>query len=156
MVEHDESIIRSADHIIDMGPGAGEFGGSIITEGNLSKIIKSKKSITGAYLSNKIVINNHKNRKQNKSKYIKINKAAENNLQNVDVKIPLGLFVVVTGVSGSGKSTLVNEIIYKAIAQKINRSKQKPGKFESIEGIDNIDKIINIDQSPIGLSLIHI
>ena len=150
VVEHDESIIRSADHIIDMGPGAGEFGGSIITEGNLSKIIKSKKSITGAYLSNKIVINNHKNRKQNKSKYIKINKAAENNLQNVDVKIPLGLFVVVTGVSGSGKSTLVNEIIYKAIAQKINRSKQKPGKFESIEGIDNIDKIINIDQSPIG------
>ena len=150
VVEHDESIIRSADHIIDMGPGAGEFGGSIITEGNLSKIIKSKQSITGAYLSNKIVINNHKNRKQNKSKYIKINKAAENNLQNVDVKIPLGLFVVITGVSGSGKSTLVNEIIYKAIAQKINRSKQKPGKFESIEGIDNIDKIINIDQSPIG------
>jgi excinuclease ABC subunit A len=150
VVEHDESIIRSADHIIDMGPGAGEFGGSIITQGNLNKIINSKKSLTGAYLSNKIIINNFKDRKENKSKFLKIIKASENNLQNISIKIPLGLFVVVTGVSGSGKSTLVNEIIYKAVAQKINKAKNKPGSHESIEGIENIDKIINIDQSPIG------
>ena len=150
VVEHDESIIRSADHIIDMGPGAGEFGGDIIIQGSLNQIIKSKKSITGAYLSNKLIIDNHKNRKQNRSKYIKINNASENNLRNITLKIPIGLFVVVSGVSGSGKSTLVNEIIYKALAQKINRSKHKPGQFKSIEGSENIDKIINIDQSPIG------
>ena len=150
IVEHDEAVIRSADYIIDMGPGAGESGGKIIAKGTLKNIIKSSKSITGAYLSHKKIIDNSKNRNLTNEKYIKVYGASENNLDNIDVKIPLGLFVAITGVSGSGKSTLVNEILYKSIAQKINKSKNPPGKFKSIDGIELIDKIVNIDQSPIG------
>ena len=150
IVEHDEAVIRSADYIIDMGPGAGESGGKIIAKGTLKNIIKSSKSITGAYLSHKKIIDNSKNRNLTSEKYIKVYGASENNLDNIDVKIPLGLFVAITGVSGSGKSTLVNEILYKSIAQKINKSKNPPGKFKSIDGIELIDKIVNIDQSPIG------
>ena len=130
IVEHDEAVIRSADYIIDMGPGAGESGGKIIAKGTLKNIIKSSKSITGAYLSHKKIIDNSKNRNLTSEKYIKVYGASENNLDNIDVKIPLGLFVAITGVSGSGKST--------------------PGKFKSIDGIELIDKIVNIDQSPIG------
>ena len=150
IVEHDESIMRSADHIIDLGPGAGEYGGNIIAEGNIKSIEKNKESITGNYLSGIKKISTTKNRRSGNKKKIRILGANENNLQNISVDIPLGCFISITGVSGSGKSTLINEILSKKLSNHFYKSKEQPGKHISIEGIENIDKIINIDQSPIG------
>ena len=150
IVEHDESIMRSADHIIDLGPGAGEYGGNIIAEGDIKSIEKNNESITGNYLSGIKKISTTKNRRSGNKKKITILGANENNLQNISVDIPLGCFISITGVSGSGKSTLINEILSKKLSNYFYKSKEQPGKHISIEGIQNIDKIINIDQSPIG------
>ncbi|MFH1846152.1 MAG: excinuclease ABC subunit UvrA [Candidatus Omnitrophota bacterium] len=151
VVEHDEATIRKADHIIDLGPGAGEHGGKIVAQGRLDDVLKSKDSLTGKYLRGDIKIKiSEKRRVCSKSKSIKIIGAAEHNLKGIDVSIPLGVFNCVTGVSGSGKSTLVDEVLYRALARKLYRSKEKPGKHEKINGINNIDKVIVIDQSPIG------
>ena len=151
VVEHDEDTMYAADQIIDIGPGAGVHGGKIMAQGTAEEIKQVEASITGQYLSGRKKIEvPKKRRKQIKGKVIEIKGAEENNLKNIDVKFPLGLFTCVTGVSGSGKSTLINEILYKTIAQKINHSSEKPGKCKEIKGIENIDKIINIDQSPIG------
>jgi len=150
VVEHDEETMYEADQIIDIGPGAGIHGGNIIAQGNIEEIKKVKNSITGQYLSGdkKILVPN-KRRKPN-GKHLQIIGANENNLKNLDVKIPLGLFNCITGVSGSGKSTLINEVLYKYLAKNINGANEKPGKCKEIVGMQNIDKIINIDQSPIG------
>ena len=150
VVEHDEDTIRQADHIIDMGPGAGEHGGEIIAQGPIKDILKNSNSITGKYLSGNLEIEIPEERRKSNGNYIKIEGAKENNLKNVDIKIPLGVFVCVTGVSGSGKSTLINEILYKAVSSKLYRSKAKPGRHNKIEGLEHIDKIIDINQSPIG------
>ena len=150
VVEHDEDTIRAADFIADIGPGAGEHGGEVVAAGTLSDIINCERSITGQYLSGKKSIPVPSKRRKECNKYIEVCKACENNLKNIDVKFPLGLFDCVTGVSGSGKSTLVNEILYKGLNKKINGSKQNPGRYKEILGSENIDKIINIDQSPIG------
>ncbi|HZX47138.1 MAG TPA: excinuclease ABC subunit UvrA [Clostridia bacterium] len=150
VVEHDEETIRSADHIVDIGPGAGIHGGRIVAEGTLDDILECKDSITGQYLRGDREIPLPQARRKPNGKHVVIRGAAENNLKNLDVVFPLGVFVCVTGVSGSGKSTLVNEILYKGIAHKLYNTKAKPGKHDRIEGIENIDKIIDIDQSPIG------
>ena len=151
VVEHDEDTMYAADQIIDIGPGAGIHGGNIIAQGTAKEIMKVNDSITGQYLSGKKKIPvPKKRRKINKTKVIEVQGAKENNLKNMTVKFPLGVFNCVTGVSGSGKSTLVNEVLYKTIAKEINRSNEKPGKCKNVKGIQNIDKIINIDQSPIG------
>ncbi len=151
VVEHDETTIKRADHIVDLGPGAGEHGGRIIASGTLDDILQCKESLTGQYLSGKLKIAIPKNRKTpDPKKYLTIVGASEHNLKNIDVKIPLGLFVCVTGVSGSGKSTLIDEILYRALAKRLYKSKDKPGKHKRLEGVDNIDKVIVIDQSPIG------
>lgn len=151
VVEHDEEIMHHCDEIIDIGPGAGIHGGHLVVQGNINKIMKCKKSITGDYLSGRKKIPlKDEYRKTDKDNVLKVIGASENNLKNIDVEVPLGEFVTVTGVSGSGKSTLVNEIIYKSLAQKINKSKYKPGKRKAVEGIENIDKVVVIDQSPIG------
>lgn len=150
VVEHDEATIRQADYIVDIGPGAGESGGKIVAKGGLETIIKATNSITGQYLTGEQRIEIPKTRKIPKNKWLIVEGAKENNLKNIQVKIPLGLFVGITGVSGSGKSTLVNEIIYKAIARKLHGSYELPGKHKNIKGLENIDKIIIIDQSPIG------
>ncbi|MDD2573528.1 MAG: excinuclease ABC subunit UvrA [Bacillota bacterium] len=150
VVEHDEETIRAADHILDIGPGAGIHGGRVIAEGTLEDILACKDSITGQYLRGDKEIAIPGTRRKPNGKHIIIRGAAENNLKNLDVDFPLGVFVCVTGVSGSGKSTLVNEILYKGIAQRLYRTRAKPGKHKDIEGIENIDKIIDIDQSPIG------
>ena len=151
VVEHDEDTMYAADEIIDIGPGAGEHGGKIMAQGTAKEIMKVEKSITGKYLSGKKQIKvPKKRRKMNKSKVIEVQGATQNNLKNIDVKFPLGLFTCVTGVSGSGKSTLVNEVLYKSVAKQINKSNGKPGKCRAVKGINNIDKIIDIDQSPIG------
>ena len=149
VVEHDEDTMMAADHIVDIGPGAGEHGGTIVAEGTAEEIMANPDSITGAYLSRKITIPVPENRKEPKG-WLKVVGAAENNLKNIDVDIPLGVMTCVTGVSGSGKSSLVNEIIYKSLAKKLNRAKTIPGKHKGIEGVEQLDKIINIDQSPIG------
>ena len=151
VVEHDEDTMYAADQIIDIGPGAGVHGGNVMAQGTAEEIKKIKDSITGQYLSGtkKIEIPK-KRRKAEKGKYIEVIGAQENNLKNINVKFPLGVFNCVTGVSGSGKSTLVNEVLYKAIAKELHDSHVKPGKCKEIKGLDNIDKIINIDQSPIG------
>ena len=149
VVEHDEDTMMAADHIVDIGPGAGEHGGMVVAEGKAEEIMANPDSITGAYLSRKITIPVPEVRKEPKG-WLKVIGAAENNLKNIDVEIPLGVMTCVTGVSGSGKSSLVNEIIYKALAKKLNRAKTIPGKHAAIEGIEQLDKIINIDQSPIG------
>ena len=140
----------AADEIVDIGPGAGVHGGNIIAQGTAEDIKKAKDSITGKYLSGKEKIKLPKKRRKSNGKCIEIVKAKENNLKELSVKIPLGVFNCVTGVSGSGKSTLVNEVLYKYLAKEINGSTEKPGKCAKIKGIENIDKIINIDQSPIG------
>ena len=151
VVEHDEDTMYAADEIIDIGPGAGVHGGNIMAQGTAEEIKKVENSITGQYLSGRKKIEVPKvRRKAVKSKSIEVKGAVEHNLKNIDVKFPLGVFTCVTGVSGSGKSTLVNEILYKTVAQKLNGANEKPGKCKSVKGIENIDKIINIDQSPIG------
>ena len=150
VVEHDEETMLSADYIVDIGPGAGEHGGKIIAQGSPEDIMNSDESITGRYLSRKDFIPVKEERRPGNGKFITVKGARENNLKNVDVDIPLGLFTCVTGVSGSGKSSLVNEVIYKGLSTKINKKYMHPGKHDSIEGIENIDKIIRIDQTPIG------
>ena len=150
VVEHDEDTMYAADQIIDIGPGAGVHGGNVMAQGTAEEIKQVEGSITGDYLSGRKKIHVPKKRRKGNKKNIEIVNATENNLKNISVKIPLGTFTCVTGVSGSGKSTLVNEVLYKNIAQKLNGASEKPGKCKTIKGIDNIDKIINIDQSPIG------
>ena len=151
VVEHDEDTMIAADHIIDMGPAAGVHGGEVIAEGTVEDIVANDKSITGQYLSGrKSIAIPKKRRKPVKTEHIEIIGARENNLKNVNVKINLGLFTCVTGVSGSGKSSLINEVLYKSLASSLNRAKIKPGKHKDIKGIEKLDKVINIDQSPIG------
>ncbi|MBQ9985314.1 MAG: excinuclease ABC subunit UvrA [Oscillospiraceae bacterium] len=150
VVEHDEDTMRAADFIVDVGPGAGVHGGEIVAAGSISDIIAEKSSITGQYLSGKKKIPVPTERRKGNGKSIRIIGASENNLKNIDVEIPLGKFTCITGVSGSGKSSLTNEILYKYLAAKLNGAKTHPGKFEKFEGIEYLDKIIDIDQSPIG------
>lgn len=150
VVEHDEDTMREADWLIDIGPGAGVFGGEVVASGTPDQVAKNKKSITGQYLSGKRQIPVPLERRVGNGRFIEVIGAKENNLQDVTVRFPLGKFVAVTGVSGSGKSTLVNSILKKAIAQKLNRNSDKPGKFKSISGIEHVDRLIDIDQSPIG------
>ena len=149
VVEHDEDTMLAADYIVDIGPGAGEHGGEVVAVGNAQEIMENPKSITGAYLSGKIKIPVPEERRK-PSGFLKVVGAAENNLKNIDVKFPLGVMTCVTGVSGSGKSSLVNEILYKRLAHDLNRARTIPGKHKRIEGLDQVDKVINIDQSPIG------
>ncbi|HDE3762421.1 TPA: excinuclease ABC subunit UvrA [Staphylococcus aureus] len=150
VVEHDDDTMRAADYLVDIGPGAGEHGGQIVSSGTPQKVMKDKKSLTGQYLSGKKRIEVPEYRRPASDRKISIRGARSNNLKGVDVDIPLSIMTVVTGVSGSGKSSLVNEVLYKSLAQKINKSKVKPGLYDEIEGIDQLDKIIDIDQSPIG------
>ena len=150
VVEHDEDTMREADWLIDVGPGAGVFGGEIVAAGTPEQVAKSKKSITGQYLSGKREIPVPLERRVGNGRFIEVTGAREHNLQNITARFPLGKFIAVTGVSGSGKSTLVNSILKKAIAQKLNRNSDKPGKFKNISGIEHIDRLIDIDQSPIG------
>ncbi|NCB80345.1 MAG: excinuclease ABC subunit UvrA [Bacilli bacterium] len=150
VVEHDEDTMREADWLIDIGPGAGVFGGEVVASGTPDQVAKNKKSITGQYLSGKRQIPVPLERRVGNGRFLEVIGAKENNLQDVTVRFPLGKFVAVTGVSGSGKSTLVNSILKKAIAQKLNRNSDKPGKFKSISGIEHVDRLIDIDQSPIG------
>lgn len=149
VVEHDEDTMLAADYVVDIGPGAGEHGGEVVAKGTAKEIMKNKNSITGKYLSGKLRVPVPEKRRK-PTGYLKIKGAKENNLKNINVKIPLGVFTCVTGVSGSGKSSLVNEIIYKSLARELNRARTIPGKFREIEGIEQLDKVINIDQSPIG------
>ena len=150
VVEHDEDTMYAADQIIDIGPGAGVHGGNVIAQGTAEEIKQVEGSITGDYLSGRKRIHVPKNRRKGNKKSIEIVGATENNLKNISVKFPLGVFTCVTGVSGSGKSTLINEVLYKNIAQQLNGASEKPGKCKQVKGLSNIDKIINIDQSPIG------
>jgi len=150
IVEHDEAMMRAADHIIDMGPGAGEHGGWIVTTGTLPDIMNCKESITGQYLSGVKQIPLPPKRRSGSGEEIVIKGAKQNNLKNIDVHIPLGKFVCITGVSGSGKSTLIDEIMYKKLAQLFYRSRERAGNCDAIIGVEHIDKVVNIDQSPIG------
>ena len=150
VVEHDEDTMREADYLIDVGPGAGVFGGEIVAAGTPKQVARNSKSITGQYLSGKRKIPVPTERRSGNGRSIKITGASENNLQDITVRFPLGKFIAVTGVSGSGKSTLINGILKKAIAQKLNRNSEKPGKYKTIQGIEHIDRLIDIDQSPIG------
>lgn len=150
VVEHDEDTMRQADWLIDVGPGAGDFGGQIVAFGRPEDVAKNKKSITGQYLSGAKEIPVPLERRKGNGRVLRVKGATENNLQNIDVTFPLGKFIAVTGVSGSGKSTLVNSILKKAVAQKLNRNSAKPGKHKVLEGIENIERLIDIDQSPIG------
>ena len=149
VVEHDEDTMLAADYIVDIGPGAGEHGGEVVAVGTAQQIMKNRKSITGAYLSGKRRIPVPETRRV-PTGYLTVRGAAENNLKNIDVKIPLGVMTCVTGVSGSGKSSLVNEILYKHLARALNRARTIPGKHQGIEGVEQLDKVIDIDQSPIG------
>nr|WP_288563724.1 excinuclease ABC subunit UvrA [uncultured Romboutsia sp.] len=150
VVEHDEDTMRECDYIVDIGPGAGVHGGQIVAQGTLEEILDNPNSITGQYLSGKKEIQIPEITREGNGNFIEIVKANENNLKNINVKFLLGKFTCITGVSGSGKSTLINDILYKGIASKINKLRDRPGKHKEIKGIENIDKIINIDQSPIG------
>ena len=150
VVEHDEDTMRACDYLVDIGPGAGDAGGEIIAAGTPEEVMKNEKSITGQYLSGKKKIEVPKNRRKGIKKYLKIKGAEEHNLKNIDVDIPLGTFTCVTGVSGSGKSSLITEILCKAISKELYKSKEKPGKYKKILGIENIDKIVVISQNPIG------
>ncbi len=150
VVEHDEDTIRAADYVVDIGPGAGVHGGEVVYSGNVEGLLKCKKSITGQYLSGKKKIEIPEKRREGNGEKLIIRNASENNLKHIDVEIPLGEFVCVTGVSGSGKSSLINEILYKKLANELNNAKKSVGKVDDIEGIENLDKVIDIDQSPIG------
>ena len=150
VVEHDEDTMRAADYLIDIGPGAGENGGQVIAAGTPKQVEKKRNSLTGQYLSGKKYIAIPNERRKGNGKKIEVKGASENNLKNIDVSFPLGEFIAVTGVSGSGKSTLVNMILKRALAQKLNHNSEKPGKYQRIEGVENIEKIIDIDQTPIG------
>ena len=150
VVEHDEDTMYAADHIIDIGPGAGEHGGEVVAEGTAAEIMKNPASITGQYLSRKQFIPVPAERRRGNGYFLEIVGATENNLKDVNVKFPLGTLTLVTGVSGSGKSTLVNEILYRGVASRLYRAKGKPGKHKKIKGLEHIDKVINIDQQPIG------
>ena len=150
VVEHDEDTMRESDYIVDIGPYAGEHGGEVVFAGEYKDILKCERSITGAFLSGREKIEVPAERREGSGEFLTIRGAKENNLKNIDVTIPLGCFVCVTGVSGSGKSSLVNEILYKTLARDLNRAKLKPGKCDEITGLENLDKVINIDQSPIG------
>lgn len=150
VVEHDEDTMRAADYLVDVGPGAGVHGGEIVAAGTVDDIIKSERSVTGQYLSGKMKIPVPPQRRKQDGRFLTIHGAAENNLKNIDVNIPIGLFTCVTGVSGSGKSSLVNEIIYKHLVAKLNRARVRSGKFDQVTGLEFLDKVIDIDQSPIG------
>ena len=150
VVEHDTDTMLASDYLVDIGPGAGDKGGYIVAQGTPKEVMNNEKSITGQYLSGKISIEVPKKRRKGNKKYLKIKGAKENNLKNIDVDIPLGTLTLITGVSGSGKSTLINEILSKAVYQKIYKSKEKPGKHDKILGIDNLDKVVAISQNPIG------
>ena len=149
VVEHDEEVIRNSDWIVDLGPGAGVHGGNVVFEGTIDQILNGHKSITGTYLKDKSLIKLENKKRTQEGKLVVIG-ASENNLKNIDVEFPLGLFITITGVSGSGKSTLTNEILLKALSAHFYKSNERPGKHNKIEGIENIDKVIAIDQSPIG------
>ena len=149
VVEHDEDTMRAADCIVDIGPGAGEHGGQLVAMGTAEDLMKNEDSITGAYLSGKLKIPIPLERRK-PTGFLTVKGAAENNLKNIDVKIPLGIMTCITGVSGSGKSSLINEILYKRLARDLNRARVIPGKHKDILGTDQLDKVINIDQSPIG------
>lgn len=163
VVEHDEDTIKRADHIIDIGPGAGEHGGEVISQGKLNRIIDEENSLTGKYLSGKIqitkelikrsvdrIVKRHERKNNNSGKKLELFGVTHHNLKNINVEFPLNKFIAVTGVSGSGKSSLINDVLYRALAKEINRSQKTPGKYESLIGLENIDKIVSIDQSPIG------
>ena len=151
VIEHDEETMRLADHIIDLGPGAGQRGGYLVAEGSVADIIKNRQSLTGRYLSGQLKIGYRSTRRKQTGNYLTVRGASENNLKNINVRLPIGgQFISVTGVSGSGKSTLVHEILYKTLAHRLNKAWEKPGKFQEIEGVEYLDKAILIDQSPIG------
>ncbi|HEY9578047.1 MAG TPA: excinuclease ABC subunit UvrA, partial [Pseudobacillus sp.] len=150
VVEHDEDTMMAADYLIDVGPGAGVHGGQIVSAGTPEEVMNDPASLTGQYLSGKKFIPLPAERRQPDGRWVEVTGAKENNLRNVKAKFPLGMFIAVTGVSGSGKSTLINDILHKTLAQKLQRSKQKPGKHGTIKGIEHLDKVIDIDQSPIG------
>ena len=150
VVEHDEDTMRAADYIVDVGPGAGIHGGEIVAAGSVDDLIAEPRSITGQYLSGKKKIPVPAERRTGNGNFLRVYGAAENNLKNIDVEIPLGTFTCVTGVSGSGKSSLVNEIIHKKLASALNHARMRPGKFRAIEGLEHLDKVVAIDQSPIG------
>jgi excinuclease ABC subunit A len=152
VVEHDEETIRRADYVIDLGPGAGRHGGSLVAQGTPTEIMREPNSLTGAYIAGRVQIEMRPERRQKNGAGLTILGAKENNLKNVDVTFPLGVMTVVTGVSGSGKSTLVNDILYRALARQLYRSREKAGEHRAIAGSENIDKVIRIDQSPIGRS----
>jgi excinuclease ABC subunit A len=149
VVEHDEQMMRSADWLVDMGPGAGEHGGHVVAEGTAAKVQRNKKSVTGQFLSGARAIEVPE-RREGDNGWLVVRGAAEHNLKSIDVEFPVGKFIAVTGVSGSGKSTLVNEIVYKALANRLNRLRVKPGKHDDVEGMEAFDKVIEIDQRPIG------
>ncbi|MBR2724607.1 MAG: excinuclease ABC subunit UvrA, partial [Ruminococcus sp.] len=150
VVEHDTDTMLAADHIVDIGPGAGVHGGQVVAQGTVQEIMANPDSVTGKYLKGELSVEVPKKRRKGNGKFLEIKGASQNNLKNIDVKIPLGEFVCVTGVSGSGKSSLVNEILYKKLARELNGAKMQPGKHKNIKGIEHLDKIISIDQSPIG------
>ena len=150
VVEHDTDTMLASDYLVDIGPGAGDAGGEVVAQGTPEEVMKNENSITGKYLSGKLCVETPKKRRKGSKKYLKIRGAKENNLKNIDVDIPLGTFTCITGVSGSGKSSLINEILCKAISQKLYKSKEKPGKYDKILGIENLDKIVAISQNPIG------
>ena len=150
VVEHDTDTMKAADYLVDIGPGAGLHGGCVVAAGTPEEVMNCEESLTGKYLTGKLKIDVPETRRKGNKKYLEIKGASENNLKNINVKIPLGTFTCITGVSGSGKSTLINEILYKAVYSNLYKVKLKPGRHKEIKGLDNIDKVIDISQAPIG------